>query len=53
MDKYGGRHTVETSHPAIHSEAVNCLARIQPGFCLSGSKDQVDSRLHCLSGSKN
>ncbi|XP_071155892.1 WD repeat-containing protein 31-like [Mytilus edulis] len=41
MDKYAGRHTVETSHPAIHSEAVNCLAKIQPGFCLSGSKDQT------------
>ena len=43
MDRYGSGpgHAVDTASALIHTEPVSSLATIQPGLCLSGSKDKV------------
>ena len=43
MDRYGSSqgHALDSASVLIHTEPVASLATIQPGLCLSGSKDKV------------
>ena len=45
MEQYGNNQPVDMSisNEAVHSDAVMSLSSVQPGVCVSGSKDKVGS----------
>ena len=55
MDRYGSGQSgyIDAASSLIHTEPVVSLASIQPGLCLSGSKDKVCFNFYFQFSKKN